>query len=82
MKPLRGVASFVCLLPRPEQHLHFVADKTVLKSESKSSLNTVTFGKMSTRVYLGGIPPRTREKDVERFFRKYGRIRDILIKSK
>lgn len=37
---------------------------------------------MSTRVYLGGIPPRTREKDVERFFRKYGRIRDILIKSK
>jgi len=37
---------------------------------------------MSTRVYLGGIPPRTREKDVERFFRKYGRVRDILIKSK
>jgi len=37
---------------------------------------------MSTRVYLGGIPPRTREKDIERFFRKYGRIRDILIKSK
>jgi len=37
---------------------------------------------MSTRVYLGGIPPRTREKDVERFFRKYGRIKDILIKSK
>jgi len=69
-------------LPRPEQHLHFVADKTILKSESKSSLSTVTSGKMSTRVYLGGIPPRTREKDVERFFRKYGRIRDILIKSK
>jgi len=37
---------------------------------------------MGTRVYLGGIPPRTREKDVERFLRKYGRIRDILIKSK
>jgi len=37
---------------------------------------------MGTRVYLGGIPPRTREKDVERFLRKYGRVRDILIKSK
>ena len=31
---------------------------------------------------MGGIAPRTREKDIERFFRKYGRIRDILIKSK
>merc|ERR1711976_118274 len=38
--------------------------------------------KMSTRVYMGGIPPRTREKDIERFFKKNGRIRDILIKSK
>jgi len=31
---------------------------------------------------MGGIPPRTREKDIERFFKKYGRIRDVLIKSK
>jgi len=37
---------------------------------------------MSSRVYVGGIAPRTREKDIERFFRKYGRIKDILIKSK
>ncbi|CAG7722571.1 unnamed protein product, partial [Allacma fusca] len=30
-----------------------------------------------TRVYIGGV----REKDLERFFKGYGRIRDILIKN-
>jgi len=34
-----------------------------------------------TRVYMGGISYRTREKDIERFFRKYGRIREISIKN-
>ena len=37
LEPLRGVALFVCLLPRPEQHLHFVADKTYLKDLYKFS---------------------------------------------
>ena len=36
---------------------------------------------MSTRVYLGGLSHRAREKDVERFFRKFGRIRDISLKN-
>jgi len=36
---------------------------------------------VSTRVYMGGISYRTREKDIERFFRKYGRIREISIKN-
>ena len=35
---------------------------------------------MSTRVYVGGLNHRSREKDVERFFRKFGRIREISIK--
>ena len=35
---------------------------------------------MSTRVYVGGLSHRTREKDVERFFRKFGRIREISLK--
>jgi len=34
-----------------------------------------------TRVYMGGISYRCREKDIERFFRKYGRIREISIKN-
>merc|ERR1711944_273476 len=37
--------------------------------------------KMSTRVYVGGLSHRSREKDVERFFRKFGRIREISLKN-
>uniref|UniRef100_A0A183C234 RRM domain-containing protein n=1 Tax=Globodera pallida TaxID=36090 RepID=A0A183C234_GLOPA len=33
-----------------------------------------------SRIYVGHIPYETREKDLERFFKGYGRIRDILIK--
>ena len=37
---------------------------------------------MSTRVYVGGLSYRAREKDVERFFRRYGKIRDISMKNR
>merc|ERR1712223_242384 len=37
--------------------------------------------KMSTRVYVGGLNHRSREKDIERFFRKFGRIREISLKN-
>jgi len=38
--------------------------------------------KMSnTRVYVGGLSHRCRESDLERFFRKYGRLREISIKN-
>lgn len=36
----------------------------------------------STRVYCGGITHKTRESDLEHFFRKYGKIKDISIKNK
>ena len=36
---------------------------------------------MGTRVYLGGISYRVKERDVERFFKGYGRIREILLKN-
>ncbi|XP_012284898.1 serine-arginine protein 55 isoform X7 [Orussus abietinus] len=36
---------------------------------------------VGTRVYIGGLPYGTRERDVERFFRGYGRFRDVLIKN-
>jgi len=36
---------------------------------------------MSTRVYFGGLSHRARERDVEKFFRKFGRIRDISLKN-
>lgn len=35
---------------------------------------------MATRVYVGHIPYEARERDIERFFKGYGRIREILLK--
>ncbi|KAF7404850.1 hypothetical protein HZH66_003756 [Vespula vulgaris] len=39
------------------------------------------FSMVGTRVYVGGLPYGTRERDLERFFRGYGRFRDVLIKN-
>lgn len=36
---------------------------------------------MGTRVFVGGITYRVRERDIERFFRKYGRIKEISMKN-
>lgn len=36
---------------------------------------------VGSRVYVGGLPHGVRERDVERFFKGYGRTRDILIKN-
>ncbi|XP_012256066.1 serine-arginine protein 55 isoform X3 [Athalia rosae] len=36
---------------------------------------------VGTRVYVGGLPYGTRERDLEKFFRGYGRFRDVLIKN-
>ena len=36
---------------------------------------------MSTRVYVGGLSHRVRERDIEKFFRKYGRLREISMKT-
>ena len=33
------------------------------------------------RVFLGRLPDRIRESDIERFFKGYGRIRDINVKK-
>lgn len=34
-----------------------------------------------TRVYVGGLGHRVTERDLEKFFRDYGRLRDIIIKN-
>ncbi|CAB3404561.1 unnamed protein product [Caenorhabditis bovis] len=36
---------------------------------------------MTTRIYIGRLTSRTSERDVEHFFRGYGRIRDIVLKN-
>ena len=36
---------------------------------------------MGTRVFVGRLSNRATERDVENFFRGYGRINDIMLKS-
>ncbi|XP_069156362.1 serine-arginine protein 55-like [Procambarus clarkii] len=36
---------------------------------------------VGTRVYVGGLSYRVGERDLDRFFRSYGRLRDIVIKN-
>ncbi|XP_012945644.1 serine/arginine-rich splicing factor 6 [Aplysia californica] len=36
---------------------------------------------MGTRVYIGRLSYHAREKDIDRFFRGFGRIRDIMLKN-
>lgn len=36
---------------------------------------------VGSRVYIGGLPYGTNERDLERFFRSYGRMREVTIKS-
>ena len=34
-----------------------------------------------TRVYVGRVPMDARDKDIEKFFKGYGRLREILMKN-
>jgi arginine/serine-rich splicing factor 4/5/6 len=36
---------------------------------------------MSTRVYVGGLSHRSRERDLEKLFQKYGKIREVSLKN-
>jgi RNA recognition motif-containing protein len=36
---------------------------------------------MGTRVYVGRVSHHARERDIERFFKGYGRIRDVMLKN-
>ncbi len=36
---------------------------------------------MGTRVFIGRIPYHARERDIERFFKGYGKIREIVLKN-
>ncbi len=36
---------------------------------------------MNTPVYVGRLPPRTTERDLDYFFRGYGRIEEIYLKN-
>ncbi|KRY28634.1 Serine-arginine protein 55 [Trichinella spiralis] len=42
---------------------------------------TLVSCEMGTRVYVGRIPYRATERDIEKFFRGFGRIREIFLKN-
>ncbi|KRY46688.1 Serine-arginine protein 55 [Trichinella britovi] len=42
---------------------------------------TLVLCEMGTRVYVGRIPYRATERDIEKFFRGFGRIREIFLKN-
>ncbi|KAJ8985008.1 hypothetical protein NQ317_016919 [Molorchus minor] len=48
---------------------------------SKEDRDTFRDFMVGSRVYVGGLPYGTTERDLERFFRGYGRMRDVLIKN-
>jgi len=36
---------------------------------------------MGTRLYVGRVSNHCRERDIERFFKGYGRLRDVMMKN-
>ncbi|GJQ71332.1 putative nucleic acid binding protein [Trypoxylus dichotomus] len=49
--------------------------------QDSGCVNSCSTSMVGTRVYVGGLPYGTTERDLERFFRGYGRMRDVLIKN-
>ncbi|KAL2716085.1 serine-arginine protein 55 isoform X1 [Vespula squamosa] len=49
--------------------------------QAKSGANYIVNRIMSTRVFVGGLTYRVRERDLEKFFRKYGRIKEVAMKN-
>lgn len=48
---------------------------------NKMLVMSCVFSRMGTRIYIGRLSHHAREKDVEKFFRSYGKIRDIMLKN-
>lgn len=42
---------------------------------------SVSLRSMMSRVYVGHLPPRCTERDIQRFFKGFGRLRDIVLKN-
>ncbi len=51
-----------------------------MNREEKRLINSTSMT-MGTRVYVGRISYDVRERDIEKFFKGYGRIREILMKD-
>ena len=82
---MRSFTWWCVLIPRPTNgHYLSVAVKADEKIEPNCLSDWILFfsiDTMGTRVYIGGLPYRVKERDIERFFRGYGKLREVLIKN-
>ena len=53
---------------------------TALKNALFTALSTMR-DRDASRVFLGNLPHDVRERDIERFFDRFGRVRNIFIKN-
>jgi len=61
--------------------VHLPKKAALDKHLSRNSKNkSILDEKKSKRVFIGGLSPRVRKKDIERFLIKYGRLREICIR--
>jgi RNA recognition motif-containing protein len=60
---------------------HFQFYQVKIEGINSSKLDIGSKKMSTTRVYIGRLSSRASERDVEHFFRGYGRIRDIVLKN-
>ncbi|CAB3233695.1 unnamed protein product [Arctia plantaginis] len=77
------LAAWLVERPRCCDALNSLAQTLTPQLRYKQLLKTVKISKkmVGSRVYVGGLPFGVRERDLEKFFKGFGRIRDILIKN-
>ncbi|CAG2245516.1 SFRS4_5_6 [Mytilus edulis] len=66
----------------PYVHLkqHYLSNILLIQKAKIKKLGDAQF-KMGTRVYIGRLSYHAREKDVERFFKGFGKVRDVMLKN-
>ncbi len=71
---------FVCLVSFSRYSFNWILCELVPKLYFVSFV-VFRFATMGTRVYVGRLSYHVRERDLERFFKGYGRIREIMLKN-
>ena len=62
--------------------IRLLNERKIKKYEIKyGNRGTSVYNMSTSRVYIGRLPSRATRRDVERFFRGFGRIRDVVLKN-
>ncbi len=65
--------------PASVRTAHFLDSSSLILINSDSE--QIVIAMPGVRVFIGNISDSCRERDVERFFKGYGRLRDVVLKS-